>query len=150
MKRTIEHLKASLFAGAMGDALGWPIEFRTLDKIKSEYGPLGCTKLIKNAYGIVEVSDDTQMTLFTLEGIVNFLYLKQYTSLNESIYQSYLRWYKTQTEKYKSAPSSSFDLMSYQELFFSELRESPVKVLWPVGSWGHLKNPLTTQRDVVQ
>jgi ADP-ribosylglycohydrolase len=146
MKRTIEHLKASLFAGAMGDALGWPIEFRTLDKIKSEYGPLGCTKLIKNAYGIVEVSDDTQMTLFTLEGIVNFLYLKQYTSLNESIYQSYLRWYKTQTEKYKSAPSSSFDLMSYQELFFQRAPGITCKSALASGIMGTFKKPINNSK----
>jgi ADP-ribosylglycohydrolase len=122
MKRTIEHLKASLLAGAIGDALGWPIEFRSYEAIIDEYGSLGCTKFKLNYQGIAEITDDTQMTLFTLEGIVNYLYLKKFTSLEESIYQSYLRWNKTQSSKYGSFLPANFDLMAYPQLFH---RRSP-------------------------
>lgn len=122
MKRTIEHLKASLLAGAIGDALGWPIEFRSYDAIIDEYGSLGCAKFKLNYQGLAEITDDTQMTLFTLEGIVNYLYLKKFTSLEESIFQSYLRWNKTQSSKYVAFTSSDFDLMSYSQLFH---RRSP-------------------------
>ena len=57
MKRTIEYLKASMLAGAIGDAWGWPIEFQTVEEINSKYGRQGLTKLIKNTYGIVEITE---------------------------------------------------------------------------------------------
>lgn len=146
MKRTIEYLKASLLAGAIGDAWGWPIEFQTVEEINSKYGHLGLTRLIKNASGIVEITDDTQMTLFTLEGIINFLYLKKYASIYESIYQSYLRWYKTQSEKFQLTTSNSFDLMSYRELFFQRAPGITCKNALASGIMGTTAKPINDSK----
>lgn len=146
MKRTIEYLKASLLAGAIGDAWGWPIEFQTVEEINSKYGHLGLTKLIKNASGIVEITDDTQMTLFTMEGITNFLYLKKYASIHESIYQSYLRWYKTQSEKFQLTTSTSFDLMSYRELFFQRAPGITCKNALASGIMGTTAKPINDSK----
>lgn len=146
MKRTIEYLKASMLAGAIGDAWGWPIEFQTVEEINSKYGRLGLTKLIKNTYGIVEITDDTQMTLFTLEGITNFLYLKKYASLHESIYQSYLRWYKTQSERFQSITSTAFDLMSYRELFFQRAPGITCKNALASGIMGTTAKPINDSK----
>lgn len=142
MKKSIEHLKASLLAGAMGDALGWPLEFLSYDRIINEYGPSGCTKLNVNDQGIAEITDDTQMTLFTLEGIVNHLYLKKHETLNESIYQSYLRWYKTQMEKYVSFIAPSFDLMSYPQLFSQRAPGNTCKSALFSGVMGTIEKPI--------
>lgn len=57
-----------LLAGAVGDALGAPIEMMSLSKIRKEFGEGGITDLAP-AYGrIGSITDDTQMTLFTAEG----------------------------------------------------------------------------------
>lgn len=117
MKKTVENLKACLLSGAIGDALGWPIEFKSHEYIIQKYGPSGLTDLIPNHTNIAEVTDDTQMTLFTMEGIVNYLYSDKFSSLAKSVHHSYLRWYKTQKSRFASISSADFDLMSYPQLF---------------------------------
>ena len=42
-KRTIEHFKGCIIGGAIGDALGAPIEFMSIDQIRSEFGEMGLT-----------------------------------------------------------------------------------------------------------
>ena len=69
-KRTIEHFKGCIIGGAIGDALGAPIEFISIDKIRSYFGHQGLTDY-SEAYGrIGAFTDDTQMTLFTAEGLI--------------------------------------------------------------------------------
>ena len=36
-----EQYTGCLLGGAAGDALGWPVEFETLDEIRSLFGPSG-------------------------------------------------------------------------------------------------------------
>ncbi|MGW0711663.1 ADP-ribosylglycohydrolase family protein [Streptomyces sp. NPDC002643] len=63
-------VRGCLLGGAVGDALGYPIEFASLDQIRARYGGTGVTGLVPDADGVVgRVSDDTQMTLFTVEGL---------------------------------------------------------------------------------
>ncbi|WP_432176013.1 ADP-ribosylglycohydrolase family protein [Streptomyces sp. Tue6028] len=63
-------VRGCLLGGAIGDALGYPIEFVSLEGIRSAHGPRGVTGLVPDADGVVgRVSDDTQMTLFTVEGL---------------------------------------------------------------------------------
>ena len=58
-----------LLAGAMGDALGAGIEFATLAEIQTEF-PQGFTDLPVHQGIRGAITDDTQMTLFTAEGMV--------------------------------------------------------------------------------
>ncbi|MFC7257918.1 ADP-ribosylglycohydrolase family protein [Streptomyces lutosisoli] len=63
-------VRGCLLGGAIGDALGYPIEFTSLDRIRAAHGPRGVTGLVPDGDGVVgRVSDDTQMTLFTVEGL---------------------------------------------------------------------------------
>lgn len=146
MKRTIEHLKASLLAGAVGDALGWPVEFRSYNAIIEENGSSGVTKLQLNPQGVAEITDDTQMTLFTLEGIVNYRYLKEFSSLNESVFQSYLRWYKTQISKVDTISTVDFDLMSYSQLFHRRAPGLTCTTTLAKGVMGTIKNPINDSK----
>ena len=59
-------IKGCLLAGAAGDALGAPIEFKKLEDIKKIYGPRGITAY----HGIGLITDDTQMTLYTAEAMI--------------------------------------------------------------------------------
>lgn len=67
---TRSRLRGSLLAGAIGDALGAKTEFDSIDRIREIAGPAGITDLIPAYGGIGRITDDTQMTLFTLEGLV--------------------------------------------------------------------------------
>ncbi|MEV6906335.1 ADP-ribosylglycohydrolase family protein [Amycolatopsis sp. NPDC051071] len=67
---TFSRLRGSLYAGAIGDALGAKTEFDSIDRIREIAGPAGITGFIPAYGGIGRITDDTQMTLFTLEGLV--------------------------------------------------------------------------------
>ena len=65
-----DRVAGCLLGGACGDALGAPVEFLKLSEITASYGPEGITNF-DVAYGIVgAITDDTQMTLFTVEGLI--------------------------------------------------------------------------------
>ena len=70
-KRYQEHFRGCLLGGAIGDALGWPIEFSSSQEVIVQYGDEGIRDLIVNSRGIAEVTDDTQLTLFIAEGIIS-------------------------------------------------------------------------------
>jgi ADP-ribosylglycohydrolase len=65
-----EHFTGCLLGGAVGDALGWPIEFKNMEEIAKEYGPDGIVNMVPGEGGHFEITDDTQMTLFTAEGLL--------------------------------------------------------------------------------
>ncbi|MEU7141939.1 ADP-ribosylglycohydrolase family protein [Nocardia sp. NPDC046473] len=81
--------------GAIGDALGWPIEFLKLDQIQARYGEQGVTGYLPqhNAGAPQEITDDTQMTLFTAEGLLRSV---AGTDPVPALRRAYLRWLQTQ------------------------------------------------------
>ncbi len=61
-----------IFGGALGDALGYPVEFMDEADLFATYGPEGIKELeIDKASGKALISDDTQMTLFTANGLLS-------------------------------------------------------------------------------
>ncbi len=95
-KHDLDHYEGCLLGGAIGDAMGGSIEFLNRKEIKDRYGKNGLEKLILNEAGIAEITDDTQLTLFTADGLI-----KAYTEENElpemkKIYDSYKNWYQMQ------------------------------------------------------
>lgn len=66
----VSRYRGCLLAGACGDALGAPVEFWRRSQIIARFGEPGITDYLK-AYGRVgAITDDTQMTLFTAEGLL--------------------------------------------------------------------------------
>lgn len=64
-------IRGCLFGGAVGDALGYPVEFLSADAIFARYGKAGITEYELDAQtGKALISDDTQMTLFTANGLL--------------------------------------------------------------------------------
>jgi len=94
-----------LLGGAVGDALGAPIEFMSLSEIRERFGRRGIERYAP-AYGrIGAITDDTQMTLFTAEGLIRAR--RRFTSrgicnLQVVVWRAYVRWLLTQGEE---APS---------------------------------------------
>ena len=65
-----DRYRGCLLGGAVGDALGAGIEFLSLAEIRHSHGPTGVTGYVP-AYGRAgAITDDTQMTLFTAEGLL--------------------------------------------------------------------------------
>lgn len=89
-----------LIGGAIGDALGAPIEFMDLDSIKAKYGKNGIQDYVEFPNHIGEFTDDTQMTLFTAEGLLRAYHRDMLKgiggALNTISHHSYLRWLHTQ------------------------------------------------------
>jgi hypothetical protein len=88
-----------LLGGAVGDALGASVEFSTLAEILERYGP-GGIQHYAFAYGrLGAITDDTQMTLFTAEGLIRTwtrLCAKGITTHIGVTRLAYLRWLATQ------------------------------------------------------
>jgi ADP-ribosylglycohydrolase len=83
----------------VGDALGAPVEFLSLDEIRARFGPGGVRELAP-AYGRAgAITDDTQMTLFTAEGLVLAARagaLDRTDEVARIVHRAYLRWLRTQ------------------------------------------------------
>lgn len=94
-------VRGCLLGGAIGDALGAPIEFMSLDDIRERHGAQGLTDMVP-AYGrLGAITDDTQMTLFTVEGLLRALvrqHAEGVTSVADVTHHAYLRWLLTQGE----------------------------------------------------
>lgn len=80
-----------LLGGAVGDALGAPIEFDRLEKIRARFGERGLHDFVGDT-GLV--TDDTQMTLFTAEGLLE-AHAERADPI-AAVHRSYLRWLATQ------------------------------------------------------
>ena len=90
----------SMVGGAVGDALGYPVEFMSYDQILHKYGSGGITRYELNKEGVAEISDDTQMSLFTANGVL-FCFTRYAThgvgaSPANYIRDSYIEWLQTQ------------------------------------------------------
>jgi ADP-ribosylglycohydrolase len=96
-------VRGCLLGGAIGDALGAPVEFWTLDRIRSHVGEGGVREYLEADFGTARgyglVTDDTQMTLFTVEGIIRGR-VREDRGLGFTIGvvdHAYRRWLQTQT-----------------------------------------------------
>ena len=96
--RILSAIRGSLVGGAIGDALGYPVEFLRWKEIQEEYGPEGIRKYaLDYEEGAAIISDDTQMTLFTANGLLfgdtcNMLQKVDYSPVGY-VYEAYRDWY---------------------------------------------------------
>ena len=99
--RVKDCIRGSLMAGAAGDALGYPVEFMSRNAILTQYGSKGITQFVLAQGGKALVSDDTQMTLFTANGMLMGLtrgYMRGIGGAPENYVDgAYIDWYYTQT-----------------------------------------------------
>lgn len=66
-----KQIQGSLIGGAVGDALGYQVEFMDWKHIQEQYGPGGIQEYRPSIQtGEAIISDDTQMTLYTANGLL--------------------------------------------------------------------------------
>ena len=118
----LDRYRGCLLGGAAGDALGYPVEFLSLTDIQEQYGPAGITSYtLQN--GVAQISDDTQMTLFTANGLL-FSETRQRIgapgggSVAGAVAACYRDWLKTQREPFcLGAQDHTTWIMNVPELY---------------------------------
>lgn len=105
-RRVKDCIRGSLMAGATGDALGYPVEFMSRNAILARYGDKGITRFKLDSDGKALVSDDTQMILFTANGMLMGLTRGYMRGIGgdpkDYVDGAYIDWYYTQTVNKKS------------------------------------------------
>lgn len=118
LERYQSRVSGCFLGGAVGDALGAPIEFDSLTAIRASHGDAGITSLLPYRGRRGLVTDDTQMTLFTAEGLITAALADTGSPEGTArhVYQSYLRWLNTQQSESPPRPAPSW-LSSHEWLY---------------------------------
>lgn len=123
-KSRLDFVRGSLIGGAAGDALGYIVEFDHYREIIEKYGMPGITQY-KLANGVAEISDDTQMTLFTANGMLMGLtrwYMRGIGGAPEFYVEyAYQDWYDTQMKSHKSVMAEDDPFCSERHTWLSAL-----------------------------
>lgn len=101
--RRLDRIRGCLLGGAIGDALGYPVEFMSEERLFETYGK-GGIKEYELTRDVAQISDDTQMTLFTANGLLNGAWraVHREGSVQEPadyaafVYLAYQDWLRTQ------------------------------------------------------
>lgn len=114
-----ERVVACLLGGAVGDAFGFPVESLRWEEIQQLYGPRGLQEPVWTQ-GKLLVSDDTQMTLFTLEGLLAaWESTGRWSEAVSHVREAYLDWLWTQCRDTPLRPDGPVGWLARQP----ELRE---------------------------
>jgi ADP-ribosyl-[dinitrogen reductase] hydrolase len=104
-----ERALASLLGGGTGDGFGYTVEFTKFEKILERFGTNGLTEP-KYQNGKLIVTDDTQMTLFTLEGLNRARGADEKLGPDRAVSEiraAYMDWYRTQGGKPNEGPAGT-------------------------------------------
>ena len=131
----LERIRGCLLGGAAGDALGYQVEFSLLDAILKKHGKHGVRTMAPY------ISDDTQMTLFTAEGML--MGLKHDVPMPRCVYHGYLDWYSTQNGWEKGgAFAEESELLKEKRLFRREAPGNTCLAALRNGKMGTLEAPI--------
>ena len=145
----LDRYRGCLIGGAAGDAFGYPVEFLSLDEIIREYGENGITSYrLKNE--IAEISDDTQMTLFTATGLLLGITRARMRGISAApwdyVRYSYKDWYRTQMERYPLDGYHYSWLDDVPELFSRRAPGSTCLSALASDAAGTVENPINSSK----
>lgn len=150
--KDIDKYRGCLIGGAVGDALGYAIEFYDEGSIFKRYGESGITEY-ELVDGVAQISDDTQMTLFTANGLL----LGTTRGMTRGImgsYPSYVAfcykdWLRTQTDEYPidhENPYAYTWLVNIPELFARRAPGNTCLSAIRAGAHGTIEEPINTSK----
>ena len=102
-----ERIVGCLLGGAIGDALGAPVEFLSWPEIERRFGSGGIRGFAPAYGGLGRITDDTQMTLFTAEGLIRAQHRLNDGGMADVpavLHRAYLRWLSTQVRDVRGVP----------------------------------------------
>lgn len=149
--RDLNKFKGCLIGGAVGDALGYAVEFMSASDIFGKYGENGITEY-KLRSGVAEISDDTQMTLFTATGLLVGTTRGMTRGIMGDyaecyIAYSYRDWYRTQTEQYPLPEEYHYSwLVNIPEMFSRRAPGNTCLSALAQGGNGTLENPVNNSK----
>lgn len=124
MKNSKMYFRGCLLGGAIGDAYGYPVEDMNWEDIVAEYGADGLLEpILDPEIGKVPFADDTQMTTFTVDGLLwadSRAKKRGIYAYIPCLFYAYQKWLYTQTgqfadEDYKFLLGG--EVLSWKELF---------------------------------
>lgn len=118
MKMRLDAIRGCLLGGAAGDALGYAVEFWGESEIFSRYGKQGITEYeLDEETGEALISDDTQMTLFTANGLLvgdTIGYMKGIRGMpREFAAKAYADWLYTQRGSFSNRAKRKYSQSSW-------------------------------------
>jgi len=139
-KINLDSYLGCIIGGAIGDALGYPIEF---EDIKTD-GLIRDYKCENKHSG--RFSDDTQMTLFTIEGLVNSNLSQDPNECITNVYNSYLNWVHTQFNSYKGKRPDISDLLDTEAMYRWQAPGGTCISALKSGICGTIENPINNSK----
>lgn len=145
-----DKFRGCLIGGAAGDALGYAVEFVGEKYIFSKYGKKGITEY-ELTKGVAQFSDDTQMTMFTADGLLLAKehltgkdVMEQYIS---GIAACYKDWLKTQDGTWPVKKESCVSrLMDVRELFSPRAPGMACMSSIRKGAYGRVRTPINDSK----
>ena len=151
MRKDLNKIRGCLLGGAAGDALGYPVEFMTEPEIMQKFGNQGIISYVLTD-GVAKISDDTQMTLFTANGL---LYASTRWFLRgisgpypDYAAMAYRNWYRTQTEYFPLMPDPKKCcwLLNEKRLFAARGPGNTCLAAISAGARGTLEKPINQSK----
>lgn len=147
--RDLNKIKGCLVGGAVGDALGYAVEFSTLSEIIRKFGESGIKRYELDG-GLARISDDTQMALFTANALLFGETRGQMRGIGAGpagyFTEAYLDWYETQTEKYPLRDYHSSWLVNIREFFSRRAPGGTCMSALQAGGRGTVERPVNNSK----
>ncbi len=148
MDKINNKFRGCLIGGAVGDALGYPVEFMKESEIFNKYGKSGITEY-NLTDGKAIVSDDTQMTMFTANGLIYGItqqnISKSFNEIPDYIYSAYKDWLATQSSQCESGNYISW-IMKVPELHARRAPGNTCISALTSGKKGNLDKPINRSK----
>ena len=143
--RNIDKFRGCLIGGAVGDALGYEVEFMDTNAIFNRFGRSGITEYVLRD-GVAQISDDTQMTLFTAEGIImgwnRAVAGGMAADMEVYVHDSYMNWLATQGYRQKGMWRHFSYLMKQPALYYQRAPGGTCLGALLSGKMGTLREPM--------
>lgn len=132
MKDSKGFFRGCLLGGAVADSLGYPAETLTLDEIRDRFGADGIQNPVRSEItGKALISDATQMTVFTVDGLLwadSRARSKGLYAYVPCVFYAYQKWYFTQTGHFADKDYEFLlkgEVLEWEELFVRRAPETP-------------------------
>jgi ADP-ribosylglycohydrolase len=143
-RKHLSKIQGCLIGGAAGDALGYIVEFMHYRDIRQTFGPQGIMEY-ELVNGKAQISDDTQMSLFTANGLLYGETCMMLRNIGEPphtyVPYAYRDWLYTQDKNYKPEKFISW-LVNIPELNTYRAPGRTCLSALRSGKFGTMENPI--------